>query len=74
MNSACILVVDDDLLARRKLTLAVNALGHTTEDVDNGDAALERLQRPGIDIVLLDIEMPVKNGYDVEQPYLTGPV
>lgn len=65
MDQVCILVVDDDYLARRKLTLAVKALGHTTEGVDNGDAALERLLQPGIDIVLLDIEMPVKNGYDV---------
>jgi CheY-like chemotaxis protein/drug/metabolite transporter (DMT)-like permease len=65
MRQVCILVVDDNLLARRKLTLAAKALGHTVEDVDNGDAALERLLQPGIDIVLLDIEMPVKSGYDV---------
>ncbi|MCW3780411.1 response regulator [Defluviimonas salinarum] len=65
MASARVLVVDDDSLARRKLVLAVNSLGHTVEDVDSGDAALDRLRNPGVDIVLLDIEMPGKSGYDV---------
>ncbi len=65
MGGECILVVDDDRLARRKLTLAAKALGYGTEDVDGADAALERLRQPGIEIVLLDIEMPEKNGYDV---------
>ncbi|MCY1126519.1 response regulator [Frigidibacter sp. RF13] len=60
-----ILVVDDDALARRKLVLAVKALELAVEDLDGGETALERLQQPGIDLVLLDIEMPGTNGYDV---------
>lgn len=62
---ARVLVVDDDGLARRKLVLAAKSLGHAVEDVGGGDAALERLRGPGVDIVLLDIEMPGRNGYDV---------
>jgi CheY-like chemotaxis protein len=60
-----ILVVDDDPLARRKLVLSAKALDHAVEDVESADAALERLQNAGIEIVLLDIEMPGKNGYAV---------
>lgn len=68
-----ILVVDDDALARRKLVLAAKALGHVVEEVDGGDAALERLLSPGIDVVLLDIEMPGRNGYDVLTAMLSYP-
>lgn len=64
-HTETVLVIDDDPLARRKLVLAVRNLGHSVEDVDNADAALERLLDAGVDIVVLDIEMPGKNGYAV---------
>jgi len=65
MASDRVLVVDDDSLGRRKLSLAVRSLGYLAEDVDSADAALERLNSPGIDLVLLDIEMPGRDGYSV---------
>lgn len=68
-----VLVVDDDALARRKLVLAVKALGHAVEDLDSGEGTLERLLQPGIDLVLLDIEMPGTNGYDVLGAMLSYP-
>jgi DNA-binding response OmpR family regulator/drug/metabolite transporter (DMT)-like permease len=68
-----VLVVDDDSLARRKLSLAVRALGHEAEPASSGAEALERLRAPGIDIVLLDIEMPDMNGFDVLQARRAAP-
>ena len=60
-----ILVVDDSPTNRMKLTLAVRNLGYTVEDVDGGQAALDRLAQGDIDLVLLDIVMPEVDGYDV---------
>jgi phosphoserine phosphatase RsbU/P len=59
-----ILIVDDleinrDLLARR-----VQRLGHLTGFADNGRAALEKLRESVWDLVLLDITMPVMDGYE----------
>lgn len=59
-----ILVVDDlevnrDLLARR-----VQRLGHVAGFADNGQTALEQLRGSAWDLVLLDITMPVMDGYE----------
>jgi phosphoserine phosphatase RsbU/P len=59
-----ILIVDDlevnrDLLARR-----VQRLGHLTGFADNGRTALEQLRASAWDLVLLDITMPVMDGYE----------
>jgi sigma-B regulation protein RsbU (phosphoserine phosphatase) len=62
---AQILVVDDvemnrDLLARR-----VRRLGHEVLLAEDGVQALETLRTRPVDVVLLDIMMPNKNGYEV---------
>lgn len=48
-----------------KLSLAVKNLGHLTVQAENGVEALERLRACAIDLVLLDIMMPVMDGYQV---------
>lgn len=60
-----ILVVDDteanrDLLARR-----LTRHGHEVETVESGVLAIARLRAEQFDVVLLDIMMPVMNGYEV---------
>ncbi len=60
-----VLIVDDvaenrDLLARR-----VRREGCDVRTACNGEEALAILDRGGIDLVLLDIMMPVVNGYEV---------
>ena len=59
------LVVDDHPTVRMKLSLAVQALGHTAEEAVDGEDALSRLERGGIDLVLLDIVMPRLDGHAV---------
>ena len=60
-----ILVVDDHKTNRLKLTFAVEKEGHTVETAENGLGAIERLQAKPFDLVLLDIVMPVMDGYEV---------
>ena len=60
-----ILVVDDDLMNRKKISMAVQALGHDTEVAEDGEEALEKLGQANYDLVLLDILMPGMDGYAV---------
>jgi DNA-binding response OmpR family regulator/drug/metabolite transporter (DMT)-like permease len=48
-----------------KLTKAVSNLGHNPESAEDGARGLERLRAGGIDLLLLDIEMPVMDGFEV---------
>ncbi len=65
--SSLVLVVDDHPTNRAKLSFAVRALGHRTEQAENGAQALDRLRSGAFDLVLLDILMPELDGYQVLQ-------
>jgi len=58
-----VLVVDDSGVNRRVLTAALTELGHEVDTAENGKLALERLAAGDIDVVLLDLLMPVLDGY-----------
>jgi len=57
------LVVDDNKVNRMLLSHSLEQLGHTIDTAENGQQALEKLRQEEFDLVLLDIEMPVMNGY-----------
>jgi len=57
-----ILIVEDDLINQRTTELLLRKLGHTTCTAENGRQALELWQQGGIDLILMDIHMPVMNG------------
>ena len=58
-----ILVVEDNLM-NQKLALGVlNRLGHKTHVAANGQQALERVEHDSFDLILMDIQMPVMDGY-----------
>jgi DNA-binding SARP family transcriptional activator/CheY-like chemotaxis protein len=58
-----VLVVDDSAVNRRLLVAALTGLGHQAHAVANGRAALEVLRAGGFDVVLLDLLMPVMDGF-----------
>ena len=60
-----LLVVDDNRVNRLLLGRALEQLGHTVTFAENGRQALETLKTRTVDLVLLDIEMPEMNGYQV---------
>jgi class 3 adenylate cyclase len=60
-----LLVVDDNKVNRILLSRGLEKYGHTIETAENGRQALEMLKRGSYDLVLLDIEMPEMNGYQV---------
>ena len=61
---ACILIVDDQPDARAMLDLLLRTQGYTTEQAGNGLEALERLHTCEPCLVLLDLMMPVMNGWE----------
>jgi adenylate cyclase len=60
-----LLVVDDNKVNRLLLASSVTQLGHEAVTAENGRIGLELLQREAFDLVLLDIEMPEMDGFEV---------
>jgi DNA-binding response OmpR family regulator len=59
-----ILVVDDESSIREALSKVLRAEDYDVISTDNGQEATEKLGSEQIDLLLLDIGMPVKNGWD----------
>ena len=59
-----ILVVDDDKNTRILLKAVLEAEHYTVFTAENGEAALEVMEREHIDLVVLDIMMPRMDGYE----------
>ncbi|GAB3881097.1 ATP-binding protein [Spirosoma agri] len=58
-----VLVAEDNLM-NQKLALGVlNRLGHTAHIAENGQQAIEYLETNTYDLVLMDIQMPIMDGY-----------
>lgn len=64
-SSGCLLVVDDNKVNRLLLSRSLEQQGHRVEMAENGRVALEMMQTRAYDLILLDIEMPEMNGYQV---------
>src|SRR5689334_15714135 len=64
-RGARLLVVDDNKVNRLLLTRSLELLGHRVAVAENGRAALEAMRREPFDLVLLDIEMPEMDGFQV---------
>ena len=60
-----ILVVDDHSTSRLKLSAAVRHLGFDVDTAEEGAAAISLLRERSADAVLLDIVMPVMDGFEV---------
>src|SRR6478735_10204739 len=60
-----VLVVDDNKVNRLLLARTLELQGHQVESAENGRLALARLGAEDFDLVLLDIEMPEVDGFEV---------
>jgi two-component system chemotaxis response regulator CheY len=74
-----VLVVDDDAVTREVLKHALEAAGYQVRLAPDGAAALSLLRgaaetrTPPCDVVLLDLMMPVMNGWDFRAKQKTDP-
>lgn len=64
-QGSSILIVDDDEDNRTMLSRRLQRLGFQTTTADHGRSALEKLKAGQFDLMLLDVQMPELNGYQV---------
>jgi len=62
---AKILVVDDESVTRKLVSVAFEKLGHSVTTADGGDDALEQLSKSLPDLMILDVMMPGMDGWEV---------
>jgi len=64
-GGARILVADDNKVNRLLLSRNIELMGHKVTLAENGRVALQLLKRDAFDLMLLDIEMPEMDGFQV---------
>ena len=62
-----ILVMEDEPILSQALTIELNSYGYEVSVADNGEDGMNMLYKNPPDLLLLDLLMPRKNGYEVLQ-------
>jgi len=65
MSKARIVVVEDESAIRRGLVDALRLTGYEVAEAADGPAGLKEAQSGGVDLVLLDLMLPKKDGFEV---------
>lgn len=60
-----ILIVEDNLDIQELMAEAVSYLDCSVDTASNGDEAMKKVMKKKPDIMILDINMPKKNGFEV---------
>lgn len=68
-----ILVVDDSPTDRYLLTEILSRHGFEVETADNGEEAFGKIQRNRPELVLMDVVMPGKNGFQITRQMTRDP-
>ena len=66
-DPARILVVEDEEAIAQGLVFNLERKGYAVEAAGDGDEALERIPGAGFDLVILDVRLPGKDGFEVCQ-------
>src|SRR5207247_10255078 len=64
-KGARVLIADDERPLRELIVRELARKGHETEGVEDGQAAIDRLNETTFDVLVLDMRMPFKSGLDV---------
>nr|WP_156092648.1 response regulator [Rhodovibrio salinarum] len=62
---ANILLIEDHRVVRDALSDALESVGHTVVPAENGDIGLEEIAHRDVDIVVTDLLMPERDGFEV---------
>lgn len=73
MTAERILVVDDDESIRQIVRLCLSEEGYEVREAANGQVALELLEAAQADLILLDLRMPVMDGWEFARQYTSMP-
>jgi adenylate cyclase len=72
-RGARLLVADDNKVNRLLLARSLELQGHQVASAENGRVALDKLRAEGFDLVLLDMEMPEMDGFQVLEQLAADP-
>ena len=59
-----VLIVDDEVLNRDLIVKVLRKEGMKVFEAENGEEALEQMRIKDFDLILMDLMMPVLNGFD----------
>ncbi|UCH64821.1 MAG: response regulator [Ignavibacterium sp.] len=60
-----ILIVDDDVNLCKALSEELREVGYDTQYLTSGEGVLDYVKSNRVDLLLLDLKMPGKNGFDL---------
>jgi two-component system, cell cycle response regulator DivK len=64
MNDKKILIVEDNIVNLGLLSMVLQKLGYTLLTARDGKEAVDTAERELPDLILMDLQLPVMNGYD----------
>jgi DNA-binding response OmpR family regulator len=68
-----VLVVEDDRNLRESICAVLTEAGFTSRPAENGEVALERARTERPCVILLDLMMPIMNGWEFRTEQLRDP-
>lgn len=68
-NKKTVLLVEDDIFLRELVGIKLRESKYQVTEASNGQEGLEKLLAKSYDIVLLDIMLPIKTGFEVLEEY-----
>ena len=68
-----ILIVEDNPVNQKLIAFLLARAGYTYEVADNGADALQCLDKSKFKLVLMDMMMPIMNGYDATKAIRANP-
>jgi CheY-like chemotaxis protein len=68
-----ILIVDDEEVIRKFLRIHLTKLGYEVSEAADGEQAIEQIGRDGFDLLICDILMPKKDGWEVIKEVKSDP-
>lgn len=64
-----IIIVEDNEINAELLTIMLNEIGYNAEIAENGKVFLDMMAKNKYDLILMDCQMPILNGYDATLQY-----
>jgi len=71
-SPANLLIVEDNKVNQIVLKKMVTSLGYSTTEVENGQEAVDFIEKNHIDLILMDCQMPIMNGFDATKAIREG--